>query len=85
MSVCADVLARTRLLRQGRFWFFLLAIAGFKLLVNGYLTGREIVIYNPQQYLGIRVGSIPLEDFLFGFSMVTFSIVVWERLTRRGS
>jgi lycopene cyclase domain-containing protein len=77
-SVAIDAFARTRLLRQPRFWFFLSLIAGFTFLVNGYLTGKNIVLYNPAFYLGLRIGSIPVEDFLFGFGMVTLTIVFWE-------
>jgi len=64
------------------FWLFLLIIAVFKLLVNGYLTGRNIVIYNPNFFLGIRLGSIPIEDFIFGFSMVSLTIILWEHFNK---
>ena len=56
----------------------------FKFLVNGYLTGQNIVVYDPAFFLEFRIGSIPLEDFLFGFSMVTLTIIGWEGLKRRG-
>ncbi len=82
-SVIVDAVARTRLLRQKRFWFFLGLIAGFKFLVNGYLTGTGIVLYDSAFYLGLRVGSIPVEDFLFGFGMVTLTIIFWE-ISRSG-
>ena len=68
----------TYILRKAEFYVFLLIILGFKFLVNGYLTGSNIVIYNPKFFLGIRIGSIPVEDFLFGFSMVTLVIIFWE-------
>jgi lycopene cyclase domain-containing protein len=60
------------------FWFFILIIMLFKFMVNGYLTGSNIVRYNQQFFIGFRLGSIPLEDFLFGFSMVSLSIIFWE-------
>jgi len=41
------------------------------------------VMYNPQFFMGIRIGTIPLEDFLFGFSMVTLSIVCWEYFKKK--
>jgi hypothetical protein len=31
------------------------------------------------------VGSIPVEDFFFGFSMVTMTIVFWEYFKRHDS
>jgi lycopene cyclase domain-containing protein len=85
ISVAAAVLtvliarkSASRLFEQREFYIFLLIIVFFKLLVNGYLTSRLIVIYNPRFFLNVRIGSIPVEDFLFGFSMVTMTIVLWE-------
>lgn len=80
--VILDRASGIRLLARGEYYLFLLVITGFKLLVNGYLTGSGIVLYNPRFYLGIRLGSIPLEDFLFGFSMITLSILTWEYLQK---
>jgi lycopene cyclase domain-containing protein len=77
-AVFVDTKTGVRVLRRKEFYLFIAVILVFKFLVNGFLTGREIVMYNPVFFLGIRVGSIPLEDFMFGFSMVTFTIVFWE-------
>lgn len=77
-AVFLDSKLRIYLLRKKEFWLFLLIIAFFKFLVNGFLTGQNIVMYNPKFFLGIRIGSIPIEDFLFGFSMVTIAVVFWE-------
>jgi lycopene cyclase domain-containing protein len=73
-----DKLARTRILIRKDYYLFLLIIFFFKFLVNGYLTGANIVMYNLEFFLGLRLGSIPLEDFLFGFSMVGMTIISWE-------
>jgi lycopene cyclase domain-containing protein len=69
---------KSGIFRRVIFWFFLLIIAGFKFLVNGYLTAEGIVLYNHRFFLGVRIGSIPLEDFIFGFSMVSVTIILWE-------
>ncbi len=76
-TILIDYRSGVRILRTNRYYIFFSVIMVFKLLVNGYLT-RHIVMYNPQYFLGIRIGTIPLEDFLFGFSMVTLSIICWE-------
>ncbi|MEI8350169.1 MAG: lycopene cyclase domain-containing protein [Candidatus Omnitrophota bacterium] len=83
-AVLFDRMSGTRLLCRKEFCVFLFIILCFKLLVNGYLT-RQVVLYNPQFFLGYRIFTIPFEDFLFGFSMVTVSIVLWERGKRRQS
>ena len=80
----ADKLAKVNLLKKKEFYLFIAIILIFKLLINGYLTKTGIVMYNPEFFLGIRLGSIPLEDFLFGFSMVTLGIIFWEFFKQRG-
>jgi len=84
ITVFLDRGTKIRLLRRPEFYMYLFVIFLFKLLVNGYLTGRGIVIYAPRFYLGLRLGSIPLEDFFFGFSMVTVTLICWEYFKKRG-
>lgn len=52
------------------------------LLVNGVLTGgytREpIVLYNPEEYLGIRVTSIPLDDSVYSFLLLLATVTLYE-------
>ncbi len=79
-----DICLKTVVLKKKRFWFFLSVIIAFKLLVNGYLTANKIVTYNPQMFSGFRLGSIPAEDFLFGFSMVGTSIILWNYFKSKG-
>jgi len=78
LTVWLDQKSGFHLLKRAQYYVFMLVILFFKFLVNGYLTGSAIVIYNPNYYLGVRIGSIPLEDFMFGFSMVTLTILFWE-------
>jgi lycopene cyclase domain-containing protein len=77
ITILLDRISGINVLRRRMFYLFFAIILCFKFFVNGYLT-RFIVMYNPQQFLGCRIGTIPLEDFLFGFSMVTMSIIFWE-------
>ena len=75
---------RVDVFKRKIFWFFILIILFFKFLVNGYLTGAGIVRYNPEFFIGYRLGSIPLEDFFFGFSMVSLTIIFWEYFKKAG-
>jgi lycopene cyclase domain-containing protein len=77
ITILLDRVSGMNVLRRKIFYLFFAIILCFKFFVNGYLTSW-IVLYNPQQFLGYRIGTIPLEDFLFGFSMVTMSIIFWE-------
>ncbi len=79
LSVYFDRKLKTNFLQKKVFWLFLAIIAGFKFISNGYLTAH-IVRYNPIFNVNIRIGTIPIEDFLFGFSMITFTIIIWEKL-----
>lgn len=79
-----DVFLGTRVMRRGAFWIFLGVMYFFKLIFNGYLTWRPIVLYGPDMFLGIRLGTIPVEDFFFGFSMMALTVILWEVFTRRG-
>ncbi len=78
VTIFIDRATKVRIFRRPDFYIFLIIILLFKFLVNGYLTGINIVIYQPCFFLGFRLGSIPLEDFLFGFSLVGLTIIFWE-------
>jgi lycopene cyclase domain-containing protein len=83
LVVVLDRILRTRLTSRADFWIFIAVMFGFKLVFNGYLTWRPIVLYGERFFLNVRLGTIPLEDFLFGFSMVTLTVVLWEYGRRR--
>jgi lycopene cyclase domain-containing protein len=76
--VLLDRLLRTRLTSRADFWIFMAVMFGFKIIFNGYLTWRPIVLYGGRFFLNHRLETIPLEDFLFGFTMITLTIVLWE-------
>ena len=80
---------KTGIFRTAQYWWTMLIIFAFQILVDGWLTklSAPIVIYNPDEILGLRVPwDIPIEDFGFGFAMVTLAILLWRRrLDRRSS
>jgi lycopene cyclase domain-containing protein len=78
-------LLRTRLLRRKVFWTAYAIVVSFQLVANGILTGRQIVRYNPDMILGVRVAYAPVEDLLFGFAMVVLTLATWVWLGRRPS
>lgn len=85
VTLLADRLTGVRILKKKHYYVFMVIITGFFFLVNGYLTGRGLVLYAERFYLGVRVGSVPVEDMLFGFSMVTMTIMLWEYFKSRES
>jgi carotenoid phi-ring synthase / carotenoid chi-ring synthase len=68
----------TMLLRTPRFWAFLGIVASLTLVFNGYLTARPVVHYDPTYQLDLRVGTIPIEDFVFGIALVTTVLIVFS-------
>lgn len=67
---------------RARFYFSFLVILIPFLLVDGVLTGgytnAPIVLYNPLEYLGFRVLSLPFEDIVYGFLMLMGIVSIME-------
>ena len=78
---------RSGIFRTAQYWWSIVIVFAFQVPVDGWLTklSDPIVIYNPDQMLGLRAPwDIPIEDFGFGFAMVTLAILLWRRwLDRR--
>ena len=88
LLVCAMELAvlRTGLFRRPAYWLSMLIVLGFQIPVDGWLTklSSPIVIYDDKQLSGVRFPfDIPVEDFLFGFALVTAVLLLWERQRAR--
>jgi lycopene cyclase domain-containing protein len=75
---------RTRLVTRAVFWSTYPIIIAFQLLSNGILTGRKIVLYDPDAIIGLRLIYAPVEDLFFGFAMILLTLSVWVWLGRRG-
>jgi lycopene cyclase domain-containing protein len=77
---------RTGLLRRPSYWISMVIVVGFQILVDGWLTklSAPIVIYDEHHTSGIRFPfDIPVEDFLFGWAMITTALLLWERQRQR--
>ena len=83
LTAVLDRTLRTGVLRKAHFWVFMGVMFGFMLIANGYLTWRPIVLYGERFSLGLRLVTIPVEDFLFGFSLVGMSVILWEYFKRK--
>ena len=91
-AVVAVVVAELVYFRSGifstaQYWWSIVIVFAFQVPVDGWLTklSDPIVIYSPDEMLGLRAPwDIPIEDFGFGFAMVTLAILLWRRwLDRR--
>ena len=74
---------RTRLLSRKIFWVSYAIILFFQLVMNGVLTGRDVVQYDAGSIVGWRIAYAPVEDLLFGFSLVLQTLSWWVWWGRR--
>ena len=73
---------RTGLLRRRSFWVAYGICVFFQVLVDGWLTklSAPIVRYDPDEITGWRVPwDIPVEDYVYGFALITLTLLLWER------
>jgi lycopene cyclase domain-containing protein len=75
---------RTRLVLGRIFWVTFAIVLIGQLAVNGVLTGRGVVRYNPAAILGPRLVYAPVEDLAFGFALVLATLATWVWWERRG-
>jgi lycopene cyclase domain-containing protein len=90
VAVCAWELLvlRTGLLRRPAYWISMLLVFAFQVPVDGWLTklSAPIVRYRTGDLTGVRAPwDIPIEDFFFGFALVTAVLLLWERARPRES
>ncbi|HVU71720.1 MAG TPA: lycopene cyclase domain-containing protein [Mycobacteriales bacterium] len=84
VAAALDLLVlRTRLLTRKVFWVAYAIVLLFQLITNGVLTGFHIVRYDPGAITGHRIAYAPVEDLLFGFSLVLQTLAWWVFWGRR--
>jgi lycopene cyclase domain-containing protein len=79
---------RTGLFRQVSFWVAYAICLFFQVLVDGWLTklSSPIVRYDEEEMLGWRFPfDIPVEDYVYGFTLIALTLMLWERARLRGA
>ena len=76
---------RTRMVTRRVFWVAYAIILGFQLLMNGVLTGLGVVTYDSGTIWGPRIAYAPVEDLLFGFTLVVLTLATWAAVNRRAN
>lgn len=86
VAVLELAVLHTGLFRKPAYWISMVIVLGFQVPVDGWLTklSAPIVIYDEKHTSGIRFPwDIPVEDFLFGWALVTAVLLLWERQGRK--
>ena len=76
---------RTRMVTRKVFWVAYAIVIVFQLLMNGVLTGLDVVVYAPGAIWGPRIAYAPVEDLLFGFALVVLTLASWAAVNRRAN
>jgi lycopene cyclase domain-containing protein len=71
---------------------YLVVVVPF-LIVNGFLTGIPVVLYNDAENLGFRIFSflpwplnnIPVEDVFYGMLLILMNVALFERLRTKAA
>jgi lycopene cyclase domain-containing protein len=64
-------------INSGLFWLFILLSYIPFIGVNYLLTSFPVVIYNPDAIIGTRFLTIPIEDFFYSFSLISFYVMTY--------
>jgi lycopene cyclase domain-containing protein len=73
---------RTGLFREPRYWLTMAIVFAFQIPVDGLLThaAAPVVSYSDAATSGVRFpADIPVEDFAFGYALVTLALLLWRR------
>jgi lycopene cyclase domain-containing protein len=76
----------TGLLRTPAYWITLAISYAFMIGVDGWLTklSAPIVLYGASATTGWRFPwDIPVEDYLFAFTLLTLAMLLWDAAARR--
>jgi len=76
LSLLLATLVNVKLFSSRSYWIYISLTLILFLIFNYILTSYPVVQYSPDAITGIRVFTIPIEDFMFNFSMLTSYLTV---------
>lgn len=71
------------ILRRRSTWLAFVTFLLFTVVVDAVLTGLPIVVYGSSHVSGIRLGTTPVEDYLYGQALCLTAIAAYEVARRR--
>lgn len=83
VSILFVSLVNVKLFSSRAYWIYTLLTLVLFLIFNYILTSVPVVQYSSSAITGFRVTTIPIEDFLFNFSMLTNYLTVYIWASRK--
>jgi len=83
VSILFVSLANVELFSSRAYWIYTILTLVLFLIFNYILTSVPVVQYSSSAITGFRVTTIPIEDFLFNFSMLTNYLTVYIWASRK--
>jgi lycopene cyclase domain-containing protein len=59
------------------YWLYIIVCTLLFGIFNHVLTSLPVVSYSSQAITGLRVGTIPVEDFFYNFSLLSFYLIIY--------
>ncbi|MCE2414294.1 lycopene cyclase domain-containing protein [Candidatus Poribacteria bacterium] len=75
-----DTWLGTGVLLQSKTYIYLAIVSVLILIFNSYLTARPVVLYGEAYQMGYRILTIPVEDFGYGFTLMLFNAMLYEKI-----
>ncbi len=66
------------LLKSKLFWQFQAVLLTLFFIANSFLTALPIIEYGSEYILGIKIGTIPIEDFFYNFALINAFILTYR-------
>lgn len=75
--ILLNIFSRSSVIKSKIYWLWIAFMFIPFLIVNYILTSLPVVIYSSEAILGARFLTIPIEDFFYSFSMLSFNLFVY--------
>jgi lycopene cyclase domain-containing protein len=73
----ASLVFYPEILKMRNYWLYIIISFVPFMIFNYLLTSLIVVYYNPDAIWGIRITTIPLEDFFYNFAMLSFYLMLY--------
>ena len=81
--LCIGLLLEKRLIRSKAFWVSLAIIYALFFISNTLLTALPVVTYGQFAVTGMRLGTIPIEDFIYNFILFSLCLLIYRHWSQK--